>query len=154
MGRALYPYHKANRILQVLKVKTMLNFSFRTYLLAALLIAVTAFSFAQTSTGQSPASPDNTGVNRADRNSNQPTADQQPKDRSDRDLTQQIRRSITADKSLSTDAHNVKVITRGGQVTLKGPVRSESEKRTIEAKAAEVAGQDKVISELAIKPKN
>jgi hyperosmotically inducible protein len=132
----------------------MLNSNFRTYLLSGLLMAVTAFSLAQFSAGQSPTSPDNTGVNRADRNSGQPTADQQQQNHSDQDLTKQIRRSIIADKSLSTDAHNVKVITRGGQVTLKGPVRSESEKRTVEAKAAEVAGEDKVTSELAIKAKN
>lgn len=117
-------------------------------------MATAAFSLAQSSASQSPASPDNTGMNRGDRNSGQPTADQQQSDRSDRNLTEQIRRSIIADKNLSTDARNVKVITRGGQVTLKGPVRSESEKRTIEAKAAEFAGEDKVTSELAIKPKN
>jgi hyperosmotically inducible periplasmic protein len=132
----------------------MLNLSFRTYMLSGLLMALAAFTLAESLAGQSPASPDNTGVNRADRNSDQPTADQQQKDRSDRDLTEQIRRSIIADKSLSTDAHNVKVIARGGQVTLKGPVRSESEKRAVEAKAAEVAGEDKVTSELAIKAKD
>jgi hyperosmotically inducible protein len=132
----------------------MLNSGFRTCFLSGLLMAVAAFSLGQSSAGQSGASPDNTGVNRADRNSDQPTADQQQKDRTDRDLTEQIRRSIIADKTLSTDAHNVKVITRGGQVTLRGPVRSESEKRAIEAKAAEVAGADKVTSDLAIKPKN
>ena len=117
-------------------------------------MAGAAFSLAQSSADQSPAAPDNTGVNRADRNSGQPTADQQQQNRSDQDLTKQIRRSIIADKSLSTDAHNVKVITRGGQVTLKGPVRSESEKRAIEAKAGEVAGPDKVTSELSVKPKD
>ena len=56
------------------------------------------------------------------------------------------------DKSLSTYAHNVKIITQNGQVTLKGPVRSEDEKRTVEAKAAEIAGESKVTSELNIKP--
>jgi osmotically-inducible protein OsmY len=56
------------------------------------------------------------------------------------------------DKSLSTYAHNVKIITQNGQVTLKGPVRSEEEKKTVEAKATEVAGQNKVTSELNIKP--
>lgn len=56
------------------------------------------------------------------------------------------------DKSLSTYAHNVKIVTQGGQVTLKGPVRSEHEKKAIEAKAAEVAGDGKVTSELNIKP--
>ena len=58
------------------------------------------------------------------------------------------------DKSLSTYAHNVKIITQNGQVTLKGPVRSEDEKRAIEAKATEVAGENKVTSELNIKPQS
>ena len=53
---------------------------------------------------------------------------------------------------LSTYAHNVKIITQNGQVTLKGPVRSEDEKKAIEAKAAEVAGENKVSSELNVKP--
>jgi len=58
------------------------------------------------------------------------------------------------DKSLSTYAHNVKIITQNGQVTLKGPVRSEDEKKTVETKAAEVAGENKVTSQLDIKPKS
>jgi hyperosmotically inducible periplasmic protein len=45
----------------------------------------------------------------------------------------------------------VKVITQGGMVTLKGPVRSEEEKQAIEAKAKEVAGPDKVTDELEVK---
>jgi len=57
-----------------------------------------------------------------------------------------------SDKSLSTYAQNVKIITQSGQVTLKGPVRSDDEKRSIEAKAIEVAGQNRVTSELNIKP--
>jgi hyperosmotically inducible protein len=93
-------------------------------------------------------------VNERDRSPNEPTADQQKENRSDRDITQQIRQAIMKDKSLSTYAHNVKVITQNGQVTLKGPVRSEDEKKTVEAKATEVAGENKVTSELDIKPKN
>jgi osmotically-inducible protein OsmY len=58
------------------------------------------------------------------------------------------------DKSLSTYAHNVKIITQNGQVTLKGPVRSEDEKKTVETKATEVAGENAVTSQLDIKPKN
>jgi hyperosmotically inducible protein len=84
----------------------------------------------------------------------EPTADQQKDNRSDRDLTQQIRQSIMKDKSLSTYAHNVKIITQNGQVTLKGPVRSDEEKKTVEAKATEVAGENEVTSELDVKPKN
>jgi hyperosmotically inducible protein len=97
---------------------------------------------------------DNTKVNQRDQNASEPTADQQKNNRSDRDITQQIRKAITSDKSLSTYAHNVKVITQNGQVTLKGPVRSDDEKRAIEAKATGIAGENKVTSELAVKPKS
>jgi hyperosmotically inducible protein len=93
-------------------------------------------------------------VNERDRDKSEPTADQQKENRSDRDITQQIRQAIMKDKSLSTYAHNVKIITQKGQVTLKEPVRSEDEKKTVEAKATEVAGENKVTSELDIKPKN
>jgi hyperosmotically inducible protein len=97
---------------------------------------------------------DNTKMNERDRNSSEATADQQKNSRSDRDLTQQIRQSITKDKSLSTYAHNVKIIAQNGAVTLKGPVRSEDEKRTVEAKATEVAGPSNVNSELTVEPEN
>lgn len=97
---------------------------------------------------------DNTKLNERDRNANEPTADRQKDNRSDRDITQQVRKAIVKDKSLSTYAHNVKVITQNGMVTLKGPVRSEEEKKAIEAKAAEVAGQDKVTNQLDVKSKD
>ena len=97
---------------------------------------------------------DNTKMNERDRNANEPTADRQKDNRSDREITQQVRKAIVKDKSLSTYAHNVKVITQNGMVTLKGPVRSEEEKKAIEAKAAEVAGQDKVTNQLDVKSKD
>jgi osmotically-inducible protein OsmY len=56
------------------------------------------------------------------------------------------------DKSLSTYAHNVKVIAQDGQVTLKGPVRSETEKKAIEAKAIDVAGAGHVTNQISIAP--
>lgn len=109
-------------------------------------------AFAQEpSTQQAAPAPDNTRVNERDRSQSEPTADQQKDNRSDRDITQQIRQSIMRDKSLSTYAHNVKIVTQDGQVTLKGPVRSEDEKKAIEDKAAEVAGNGKVTSELNVK---
>ena len=109
---------------------------------------------AQDSAGQNPPASDNTKMNQRDRNPNEPTADQQQNNRSDQDITQQIRKAIEADKNFSTYAHNVKIITQNGQVTLKGPVRSEEEKRAVEAKAAQVAGDGKVTSELTVKPKS
>ena len=94
--------------------------------------------------------PDNTKVNARDRQPNAKTADQQSNARSDVDVTRRIRRAIVADKSLSTAAHNVKVITRAGKVTLKGPVRSAAEKQKVEAKAAEVAGAANVTSQVSV----
>jgi osmotically-inducible protein OsmY len=96
--------------------------------------------------------PDNTKVNTRDRAEGAVTADQQKENVTDRDLTQKIRRSLTRDRALSTYAHNVKIVSQGGQVTLKGPVRSEQEKQAVEAKAVEVAGAGKVVNELSVAP--
>ncbi|HTA72336.1 MAG TPA: BON domain-containing protein [Bryobacteraceae bacterium] len=99
--------------------------------------------------------PDNTAVNKRDRDRSEPTADQQKSNVSDRDLTKRIRQSIMGDKSLSTYAHNVKVISQNGVVTLKGPVRSEEEKRAIESKAMDVVGSGgKVNNEMSVKPEH
>ena len=108
--------------------------------------------WAQTANDQN-AAPDNTKVNTRDRDRNEMTADQQKENRSDRELARQVRRALVKDKSLSTYAHNVKVIARDGAVTLKGPVRSEEEKQAVEAKAVEVAGQGKVTDEISVAPK-
>jgi len=96
-----------------------------------------------------PVKPDNT---RANKDGGQ-TADQQAMNKSDRQLTQQIRKSVMDDKTLSTYAHNVKIIAQDGTVTLRGPVRSEDEKAAIEAKAKAVAGVSAVNNELTIAPK-
>jgi hyperosmotically inducible protein len=69
-------------------------------------------------------------------------------------MTRKIRRALTQDQSLSTYAQNVKIITQNGMVTLKGPVRSEEEKKTVETKATEVAGENNVTSNLDVKPKS
>ena len=92
--------------------------------------------------------PDNTKVNRP----GEITASSQKNGKHDLAITRDIRRAIVADKTLSTYAHNVKVISENGFVTLKGPVRSEDEKRSVEAKAQEVAGKDHVANELTIAP--
>lgn len=96
--------------------------------------------------------PDNTRNNERDRAKSEPTADQAKNNLSDRELMRNIRKALVDDKSLSTYAHNVKVIAQNGKVTLKGPVRSEDEKNTIEQKASEVAGSGNVTNELTVKP--
>jgi hyperosmotically inducible protein len=97
---------------------------------------------------------DNTKVNKEDRGPDAVTADSQKMNAPDRELTAKIRKSLMADKSLSTYAHNVKIISQNGTVTLKGPVRSDEEVTAITAKAAELAGgPDKVVNQLSVKPK-
>ena len=70
----------------------------------------------------------------------------------DRDIVAKIRKSIMADKSLSTYAHNIKIISQDGTVTLKGPVRSEDEAQSILAKAVEVTSKDKVVNQMSVQP--
>jgi len=98
-----------------------------------------------------PQSPlNNTRINKRDRNQTQPTADQQKENMSDRDLARAIRHSLVEDKTLSSKPHNVEVIAQNGTVTLKGPVASEPEKQAVEERAAQIAGPDKVTSELQV----
>ena len=124
--------------------KTLLAFA------ASLLLASSMFA---ASAQQEPQpAPDNTKTNQGDANKNATNADQQKMNPADRDTTKQIRSALMKDKSLSTYAHNIKIITRDGKVTLKGPVHSEDEKASIEAKAASVAGADNVSNQLTVAP--
>ena len=127
-------------------MKLLPRMAAQTLILTGLLVHGTTGIFAQQH------APDNTKMNQADRSNDQPTADQQKNNPSDRELTQHIRQAILEDKSLSTYAHNVKIISQNGVATLKGPVRSDDEKRAIEAKADEVAGKDKVVNEMTVVP--
>jgi len=96
---------------------------------------------------QQPA-PDNSKTNK----NAAPTADQQKMNQADRDITKKVRMAIHDDKSMSMYAHNVKVITQNGKVTLKGPVQSEEEKTNIAAKATAVAGDGNVDNQIEVVP--
>ncbi len=133
-------------------MKHVLKMAFQMSVLACLLTLTSAYASAQDTSAQQPA-PDNTKVNMGDKNKAEPTADQQKENQPDREIARKIRQSIVQDKSLSSYAHNVKIIAENGAVTLKGPVRSDEEKTAVEAKAAEIAGADKVTSQLEVKPK-
>jgi hyperosmotically inducible protein len=103
----------------------------------------------KSTTTDSQSKADNTRQNKKDRTM---TADRSTKSASDRELTQKIRKAIVDDKTLSSYAHNVKIITKDGMVTLRGPVRTEDEKKTVEAKASEIAGSGKVTNDITIAP--
>ena len=96
---------------------------------------------------QDPA-PDNTARNKDQGN----TADNQSNSAQDRELARKIRKAIVADKSLSTYAKNVKVIVKDGSVTLRGPVRSEEEKKQVGDYASQAASSGSVTNELTVKP--
>lgn len=96
--------------------------------------------------------PSTSAVNERHNLPGEANADRQSNAQSDLDLTAKIRRSIVGDKSLSTSAHNVKIVAQNGQVTLKGPVRSEAEKNAIQQQASSIAGQPNVKNELDVQP--
>jgi hyperosmotically inducible protein len=121
--------------------------------IGALLCLLTAASVLATAQDSGAPAPDNTKVNQRDQNQAAAPADQQKANKADQETTRQIRRAVVQDKSLSTYARNVKIISQNGMVTLKGPVRSDQEKSAIEAKAAAIAGKNNVTSELEVKPK-
>ncbi len=118
-----------------------------TMILPFVFCAAAALSY-----GQTPPQADNTQVNKRDQKAGAVTADQQKMNAADQNLTRTIRRSIIADKSLSTYAHNIKIITQDGVVTLKGPVWSNAEKEAVVAKAVTATGSsDKVSDQISIK---
>jgi hyperosmotically inducible protein len=100
-----------------------------------------------TAAAQSGAQADNTAQNK----DQSQTADKQSNARDDRMTTAKIRKAIMADKDLSLYAHNIKIITRNGTVTLKGPVQSDDEKQKIETDAASVVSHDSIVDQLTVK---
>ena len=115
-------------------MKSMLAATFCTILFAGALAVASPLP-----AGQATATaPDNTKMNKRDRAKGKLTADQQGQSISDRDTSRKIRQSLLQDKSLSLYAHNVKIITREGTVTLRGPVRSAEEKEAVVEKAKEI----------------
>lgn len=93
---------------------------------------------------------ENTGKNVRDKDGETLTVFDQGNSEQDLQITANIRKAIVDDDALSTNAHNVKVITNGGNVTLRGPVENAKEKAVIEAKAKSVAGVVKVNNQLEV----
>ncbi len=116
-----------------------------------LFCAVSVLGYAQ-NPEKTPPQADNTKVNKRDRSAAEATADKQKMNTKDQDLTRKIRQAVMADKSLSTYAHNIKIISQNGAVTLKGPVRTEEEKKSIVAMAVTATGDaTKVTDQISVK---
>lgn len=102
-------------------------------------------------TADNPPNADNTAKNERDRSKQTKTPIDQSNSKEDVKISADIRKAIIKDKSLSMTAKNVKIITSGGQVTLRGPVMNADEKMKIASAARTVAGAEKVTDELEIK---
>jgi hyperosmotically inducible protein len=104
---------------------------------------------------QSLATPkaDNTDMNVRDKSGATLTPQKQTNRKADRNLLAAVRRAVVRDKTLSTSAHNVKIVAKDGVVTLRGPVRSEREKDKVEKLAQQVAGVASVENQLDVKTK-
>ena len=79
------------------------------------------------------------------------TAMDQSNDETDLKTTQRIRQAVMGDRTLGFTAKNVKIITRGGKVTLRGPVSSDQERASIEAAAKRIAGDTQVDDQIEIR---
>lgn len=99
---------------------------------------------------QRPRAGDDTGRNVRDRDDATVTPTDQPASGPDMEITRRIREAVTSDESLSMDAHNVKIITQDGAVTLRGPVESERERDAIAAFASQTEGVRRVDNQLEI----
>jgi hyperosmotically inducible periplasmic protein len=94
---------------------------------------------------------ENTEINARDKGNTTLTPEDQKETESDIKITADIRQAIIKNKSLSVDAQNVKIITRNGVVTLRGPVESKKESKKIKKIAKHTPGVLKVDNQLEIK---
>ncbi|HEY0687269.1 MAG TPA: BON domain-containing protein [Steroidobacter sp.] len=124
-------------------------FAFSTALLAGLL-TVTAVNAQTTEPASKREAADNTRANATDRNTDAKTPVDQSSDKDAIEVTAGIRRAVLDDKSLSTSAHNIKIVTDGDVVTLRGPVESADEKKRVEALAMKAATGKQVRNEISI----
>ena len=97
---------------------------------------------------------DNTKINQRDSSANEITAEQQSENPNDISISSRIRKHIMKEKDLSTYAQNIKIITVDGKVTLKGPVLSEREQKSLMKCARQVAGTANVTNKMSIATNN
>jgi hyperosmotically inducible protein len=124
----------------------MANNSKVTHGLVALAILFSA-ALSPLAAQEQTAKPDNSAVNKTQ----DETAQNQSSSHDDRLTTASVRKAIVADKQLSSYAHNIKIITTNGTVTLKGPVHSDAEKQQITSDARQVVAPDKIVDQLTVK---
>jgi osmotically-inducible protein OsmY len=124
----------------------------KTTLKHSLLAAASALCLAGVvHAADNPPDADNSGKNERDRSGETKTPLDQSNTPEDLKITQAIRQAIVKDDTLTMTAKNVKIITAGGMVTLRGPVKSAEEKAKIDKIAKGAAGETKVDNQLEVK---
>lgn len=113
--------------------------------------SILAMSFAALAAEEKKGAADNTGKNERDRSGDTKTPGDQSNTPEDLKITQAIRQAVVKDAALTMTAKNVKIITAGGQVTLRGPVNTAEEKMKIEQLAKTAAGAANVDNQLEVK---
>jgi hyperosmotically inducible protein len=128
--------------------------------LAACLILTSCLAIAETETVESESvavenpmvhdeDASNTGINKRDRDGETLTPMDQMNNESDLKLTQEIRQALMKDE-YSMDAKNIKVISRNGTVTLRGPVETAAELEKISVLVKGMPGTKSVDNQLQV----
>ena len=138
-----------------MKISVMKTTTLAPFLVTSALALFASAAWAQSADTPGPAAgasvrADNTKSNRDDPSNRNRTADDQSNNLSDEQITQQIRRNVMADKTLSTYAHNAKIVSVKGTVTLNGVVHSAAERHHVEQIAADVAGKANVVNDIKV----
>lgn len=116
-------------------------------LIAVIALGLVAGCEKKASDGQPAA--DNTKQNERDKNKSVTPFDQ-GNNQADLDTTQNIRKALMGDDTLSMDAKNVKVVTNNGVVALRGPVKSDAERTTVESIARRYAGANRIDNQIEV----
>jgi hyperosmotically inducible periplasmic protein len=139
----------------VLTISKLMSFMLVLGCASALAADRPADNTTKTPSAQGQATPraDNTGINARDKSGDTKTPQNQTNNEADRKLLAAVRRAVVDDKTLSNSAHNVKIVTKDGVVTLRGPVTSEDEKSKVAKIAQQVVGVASVENQLDVKTK-
>ena len=92
----------------------------------------------------------NTSINKRDRDDKTLTPMDQLNNEPDLRITQEIRQALMKGE-LSMDAKNIKVITRNGEVTLRGPVDTVAELEKISVLVKAIPGIKSIDNQLQVK---
>ena len=115
------------------------------------MLCLSALTFSAMAQDNSAPAADNSSRNERDRSGETQTSGDQSNKSQDIKITAAVRKAVVGDKSLSSTAKNIKIITTNETVTLRGPVKTAEEKEKIEQLAQSAAGNAKIDNQLEVK---